>query len=152
LHHAGLPLAIFVLLQDYRFLLLDAFLRFVLNASLAAAALLISIRVVQSPELVSHIRHPFDAGLLFLLACLLLTAFVYARNRMQGLLTRVLSSYVQISTEHCRNFGISRELRPTKPSTCTPLRRWSLAFYMRRGPRSAGVALSKLDRHQFPSQ
>ena len=62
LHHAGLPLAIFVLLQDYRFLLLDAFLRFVLNASLAAAALLISIRAVQTPELVDHIKHPFDAG------------------------------------------------------------------------------------------
>jgi two-component system LytT family sensor kinase len=90
LHHAGLPLAIFVLLQDYRFLLLDAFLRFVLNASLAAAALLISIRAVQSPELVGHIKHPFDAGLLFIVACLLLTAFFYVRNRMQGLVTRVI--------------------------------------------------------------
>src|SRR5207237_3534327 len=50
LHHAGIPLALFVLLQDYHFLLLDAFLRFVVNASLAAAALLISIRIVQSPD------------------------------------------------------------------------------------------------------
>lgn len=90
LHHAGLPLAIFVLLQDYRFLLLDAFLRFVLNASLAAAALLVSIRAVQSPELAQHIKRPFDAGLLFLSGCVVLTAFVYVRNRMQGLLTRVI--------------------------------------------------------------
>jgi len=90
LHHAGIPLAIIVLLQDYRFLLFDVFLRFVLNASLAAAALLASIRVVESPGLAGHIQHPFDAGLLFVSACLLLTAFVYVRNRMQGLLTRVV--------------------------------------------------------------
>src|SRR5450755_1166505 len=43
-HHAGLPLALLVLLQDYRFLLLDAFMRFIVSASLTAAALLISIR------------------------------------------------------------------------------------------------------------
>ena len=90
LHHAGIPLALFVLLQDYRFLLLDAFLRFVVNASLAAAALLISIRIVQSPDFGRHLQHPFDAGLLFVSACLLLTLFVYIRNRIQGWLTRVI--------------------------------------------------------------
>lgn len=39
-HHAGIPLALFVLLQDYRFLLLDAFVRFLgmvmLGAGLSA--------------------------------------------------------------------------------------------------------------------
>src|SRR5436190_725149 len=35
-HHAGIPLALFVLLQDYRFVLLDAFVRFLANAFLAA--------------------------------------------------------------------------------------------------------------------
>jgi two-component system, LytTR family, sensor kinase len=90
LHHAGIPLALFVLLQDYRFLLLDAFLRFVVNASLAAAALLISIRIVESPGFSQHLERPFDAGLLFVSACLLLTLFVYVRNQIQGLLTRVI--------------------------------------------------------------
>ncbi|HXA63623.1 MAG TPA: histidine kinase [Bryobacteraceae bacterium] len=89
-HHAGIPLALLVLLQDYRFLLLDTFLRFVVNASLAAAAVLISIPLIRSPEITEHLKHPFDAGLLFVSACLLLTIFVYARNRMQGLLTRVI--------------------------------------------------------------
>ncbi len=51
LHHAGIPLALFVLLQNYRFLLLDAFLRFVVNATLAAAAVLASIRIVESTRL-----------------------------------------------------------------------------------------------------
>ena len=31
-HHAGIPLALFVLLQDYRFVVLDAFVRFLANA------------------------------------------------------------------------------------------------------------------------
>lgn len=35
-HHAGIPLALFVLLQDYRFLLLDAFVRFLGMVMLAA--------------------------------------------------------------------------------------------------------------------
>lgn len=43
-HHAGIPLALFVLLQDYRFLLLDVFVRLLGTAVLAAlfaAALLV---------------------------------------------------------------------------------------------------------------
>jgi two-component system, LytTR family, sensor kinase len=90
LHHAGLPLALLVILQDYRFLLLDTFLRFILNASLGAGAMLLCIRVLQSQDLKRHLAHPFDAGLLFVAACLALTAFVYLRNRMQRLLTRAL--------------------------------------------------------------
>jgi len=90
LHHASLPLAIFVLLQDYRFLLLDAFLRFVINASLAAGALLGAIRVSQSPELARIVEDPFQAGLLFVSVCLLLIGFVYVRNRLQNWLTRAV--------------------------------------------------------------
>jgi hypothetical protein len=62
----------------------------VVNASLAAAALLISIRIVESPDFIQHLQRPFDAGLLFVSACLLLTLFVYVRNHIQGLLTRVI--------------------------------------------------------------
>ena len=90
LHHAGLPLAIFVFLQDYRFLLLDTFLRFAVSTSLATVALLLSIWAVKSPALVSHLQHPFEAGMLFVSACLLLTAFVYLWNRLQRWLTRVI--------------------------------------------------------------
>jgi two-component system, LytTR family, sensor kinase len=90
LHHAGLPLALLVLLQGYRFLLLDTFLRFVLNASLGAGALLLCIRVIQSRDLTPYLQRPFDAGILFVAACLLLVGFVYLRNRMQKLLTRVI--------------------------------------------------------------
>ena len=37
IHHAGIPLALFVLLQDYRFLLLDVFVRFLGGVLLAVA-------------------------------------------------------------------------------------------------------------------
>jgi hypothetical protein len=90
LHHAGIPLALFVLLQNYRFLLLDAFLRFVVNATLAAAAVVASIRVVESTHFGASLAQPFQAGLLFVGACLSLTLFVYIRNRVQSWLTQVI--------------------------------------------------------------
>jgi two-component system LytT family sensor kinase len=90
LHHAGIPLALFVLLQNYRFLLLDAYLRFVVNATLAAAAVLASLRIIESANFGSRLLHPFDTGLLFVGACLLLALFVYVRNRIQGWLTQVI--------------------------------------------------------------
>ena len=90
LHHAGLPLALLVLLQDYRFLLMDAFLRFIVNATLAAAALLASIRILQSRALTEHLQHPFDAGVIFVSAGLLLTLFVWVHNRIQRLLTSAI--------------------------------------------------------------
>lgn len=90
LHHAGIPLALFVLLQNYRFLLLDAFLRFVVNATLAAAAVLASIRVVQFASPGPWLNQPFNAGLLFVGVCLFLTLFVYVRNRVQSWLTQVI--------------------------------------------------------------
>ncbi len=90
LHHAGIPLALFVLLQNYRFLLLDAFLRFVVNATLAAAAVLASIRIVESAHFGPRLAEPFEAGLLFVGACLLLALFVYVRNRVQSWLTQAI--------------------------------------------------------------
>src|SRR5579863_6042253 len=89
LHHAGIPLALFVLLQNYRFLLLDAFLRFVVNATLAAVAVLASIRVAESAHFAAS-RRPFQAGLLFVGACLMLALFVYVRNLVQRWLTQVI--------------------------------------------------------------
>lgn len=36
-HHAGIPLALFILLQDYRFILMDAFIRLLANGLLAVS-------------------------------------------------------------------------------------------------------------------
>ena len=54
-HHAGIPLALFVLLQDYRFVLLDAFIRLMANVLLAALLTLLLIRALGS-TLVRGIR------------------------------------------------------------------------------------------------
>jgi two-component system, LytTR family, sensor kinase len=106
-HHAGLPLALLVLLQDYRFLLLDAFVRFMVNASLAAGAVLIAIRLVRSPALTSGMQRPFEGGLLFVGACILLTIFVFLRNRIQAFLSRVLflRSNVEEALSELRQLG-----------------------------------------------
>ncbi len=104
LHHAGLPLALLVLLQDYRFLLLDTFIRFLVNASLAAGFILLTVFVVESPLLARHHEHPFDVGLLFVAACLMIVLFVYLRNSIQRLVTRIL--FLRENVE-----GTFRELR-----------------------------------------
>ena len=78
-HHAGIPLAMFVLLQDYRFVFLDALIRFlasILVALIFAAAAL--TWVAKWPE----------TALAAVTALLILYAF--SRARVQTLLTRLV--------------------------------------------------------------
>ncbi len=91
LHHAGIPLALFVLLQDYRFLLLDAFIRFLVSGCFAALAVWAAFEAEVKFALFAHAqRDPFYAGLIFAGACLILSLFAYLRNRGQRFLTRVV--------------------------------------------------------------
>jgi len=91
LHHAGIPLAIFVLLQDYRFLLLDAFIRFLVNGSMAALAVWLGFAAQTRLHVLEHAaRDPFFAGIAFAVACLSLSLFAYLRTRAQRFLTRVV--------------------------------------------------------------
>ena len=91
LHHAGIPLALFVLLQDYRFLLLDAFIRFLVNGILAASAVWLSFKAEARLGLVARASHdPFYAGLVFTGACLVLSVFAYVRVRAQRFLTHAV--------------------------------------------------------------
>ena len=90
-HHIGIPVALIVLLQDYRFLLLDTFLRFVSNAALAVAyltALLVLNRRFRLSETVGS--NMFLAGLLLVSLCLSLVLFAYFRNVFQAWLSRVI--------------------------------------------------------------
>ena len=50
----------------------------------------LAIHAVRSRELIQDIQNPFNAGLLFVAACLLLIGFVYLRNHIQRLVTRVI--------------------------------------------------------------
>src|SRR6266852_3936257 len=85
LHHAGIPLALFVLLQDYRFVLLDAFVRFLANALLAAALTFLMIRSAGAFVHVNTVvvDNPIYTTLLLIGFCLLLTTFAILRGQLQ---------------------------------------------------------------------
>jgi len=92
LHHAGIPLALFVLLQDYRFVLLDAFVRFLANALLAAILTFALFRTIFHGILVSQQApvNPLYEALLLLGFCLLLIVFALLRTQIQHWLTKVV--------------------------------------------------------------
>ena len=86
-HHAGLPLALFVLLQDYRSVLVDAIIRFLANILLAA--------VFVAGVFVLHAKMPpaqdqFQEGLILVGGAIALVLFVVVRNGFQRLLTRIV--------------------------------------------------------------
>ena len=89
LHHAAIPLALLVLMQDYRFILLDAFLRFLANVLLAALFVgtgALAWRAGWMPMADTPVR----LALLLVGACLLLVVFAVVRGQVQRLLTRVV--------------------------------------------------------------
>jgi signal transduction histidine kinase len=88
-HHAAIPLALLVLLQDYRFVLLDAFLRFLANVILAAT-LISGVAAAWNWNLLPRPDTPFRQALLLAGACLLLILFALLRAPVQKALTRVV--------------------------------------------------------------
>ena len=76
-------------MQDYRFVLLDAFLRFLANVFLAAV---FTVGVAQAWRLgwLSQTSTPFRQALLLAGACLLLIVFAMLRGWVQRLLTRLV--------------------------------------------------------------
>ena len=104
LHHAGIPVALLILLQDYRFVFVDAFVRFLANVILAAvlalAALRLAVRFV--PE--DGSAHPLGDTLAVAGLCGLLILFAYLRGIVQRWLTKVV--FRQGNVE-----GTIRELR-----------------------------------------
>jgi two-component system, LytTR family, sensor kinase len=91
IHHAGIPLALFVLLQDDRFVLLDAFVRFLVNALLAAILAAVFIAVAFRPAVVERVlREPLQEAFLLIGICLLLVAFAWLRSAVQTWLTHAI--------------------------------------------------------------
>jgi two-component system LytT family sensor kinase len=90
-HHIGIPVAIIVLLQDYRFLLLDTFVRFLMNSGLAAAyvaSVLLLNQRFQIWKLTSSSM--FLSGLALVGICLSLILFAHVRNLLQSWIGRVI--------------------------------------------------------------
>jgi two-component system, LytTR family, sensor kinase len=88
-HHAAIPLALLVLLQDYRFILLDAFLRFLANV-LLAAAFVGTAALAWRAGWIGAAGTPVGLALVLVGACLVLIVFAVARGQVQRLLTRVV--------------------------------------------------------------
>jgi len=88
-HHAAIPLALLVLLQDYRFVLLDAFLRFLANV-LLAGLFVSGAAAAWRLNLLRRDPTPFDQALLLIGACLLLIVFALLRTRVQAALTSLV--------------------------------------------------------------
>jgi hypothetical protein len=90
-HHAGIPLALFVLLQDYRFVLLDAFVRFLANALLAAALTWLVIAAAFRLALVERATpDPLPEALLLIAVGLFLVFFAWLRDRVHSWLTHAV--------------------------------------------------------------
>ncbi|MFN7935116.1 MAG: histidine kinase [Bryobacteraceae bacterium] len=90
-HHAGIALALFVLLQDYRFVLLDAFVRFLANILFAAVFVFALVSMVSLPKLSRWMEHdPFREGLVLATAALLLLVFSFLRRHLAGSLERLV--------------------------------------------------------------
>jgi two-component system LytT family sensor kinase len=89
LHHGGIPLALFVLLQDYRFVLLDAFIRFLANAFLAGLITFVGISALAG-RLKPGAVDPLSEALLLTGSCLLLILFAVLRSKVQSWLTTVV--------------------------------------------------------------
>ena len=88
-HHAAIPLALLVLLQDYRFVLLDAFFRFLANVLLAAAFVFAAVTAWRV-GLLPPVDTAFHSALLMAGGCLILVLFALARSALQRALTRLI--------------------------------------------------------------
>jgi len=90
-HHAGVPVALWVLMQDYRFLLLDAFLRFLANILLAAGFAWLGAAGAAALGWFDYRTLPPPRVLLLSVSVTLgLACFAALRHLVQQLLTRLV--------------------------------------------------------------
>ena len=87
-HHGGIALALVVLLQDYRFVLLDSFVRVLANLALAGGFILLASRGIDA-ALAATIT-PFLRGVALVGLVLLLWLYSELRQRLQNLLTSLV--------------------------------------------------------------
>jgi hypothetical protein len=80
-----------VLLQDYRFVLLDAFVRFLANALLAAILSVLVIEAAFRLVLVERVPpEPLQLAILLVSVCVFLVLFAWLRNWVQAWLTKAV--------------------------------------------------------------
>jgi hypothetical protein len=89
-HHAGIPLALLILLQDYRFVFLDAFVRFLANVIVAALLSFAWIYLDGNLTPWNGPAHPMTNIISVAGLCGLLVLFAYLRGTVQRLPTRAV--------------------------------------------------------------
>lgn len=104
LHHAGIPVALLILLQDYRSVFLDAFVRFLANVFLAALLSLVAIRIAVRLVPQEASEHPLAETVAVACLCGLLILFAWLRGLVQRWFTRVVFRLGNVE-------GTVRELR-----------------------------------------
>src|ERR1700682_4844349 len=155
-HHAGIPVALLILLQDYRFVFLDAFVRFLANVFLAALLAFAGIRlaVTLAPE--DGSSHPLEntffvaglCGLLILFAYLRgivqrwFTMAVFCPSRIDGAVEELRSKAVEI-----RNEGAYLKWAAERLASVTGTQRFEILEFETSQDRS-GSAMRNLD---YPS-
>jgi len=82
-HHVGIPVALLILLQDYRFVFLGTFVRFLANVLLAALLAFAGIRITETLALENRLGHPLADSLSVACLCGLLIVFAYLRGIVQ---------------------------------------------------------------------
>jgi hypothetical protein len=141
-HHAVIPLALFLLLQDYRFVLLDAFIRFLANALLAAVLTLLVTAAAFRLLLVDRIADPLHEAALLISICLFLVFFAWLRNRVQAWLTGIIFRQSSMA-------GLVGRIKDGPPfSEEDPLLEWSASAIAEavRAPQHAIVAGAEIAR------
>ena len=109
LHHAGIPLAMIILLRDYRFLLFDAFLRLAVDGVLALAAAWGVFELAHLTDPLDGTRNPGQTVLVLIAASLLLGLFLELRGRVTGLVNRWLFVQPDIGAVSARIRAAARE-------------------------------------------
>jgi two-component system LytT family sensor kinase len=89
-HHVGIPVALLILLQDYRFVFLDAFVRFLANVILAATLSYTGIRLAAGLAPEKWTAQPLTDMIGVAALCGLLILFAYLRGIVQRMLTKAV--------------------------------------------------------------
>lgn len=90
-HHAGIPLSLFILLIDYRFLLLDAFLRFALRSILASSVVFLGFVLETKLHFIERAaKNQFEVALTFIGVCLIVIAFTKLSGHIEQMFTRLI--------------------------------------------------------------
>ena len=110
-HHAGIPVALLILLQDYRFVFLDAFVRFLANVILAVLLSYAGIRLAAALAPEGGSAPPLLELIVVAGLCGILILFAYLRGMLQKMLTSAVfrRTGIEVAAQDIRSKG--KEMR-----------------------------------------